>query len=356
MDGPAFPIPIAGLPGWSEAEAEALLAGLARHLDPGVLTRPAQAAWLGALAPALARRGRSARRTVEEAFLAWRLPEPGFLTAYYEPVVGASRRRAGPFQTPLHRRPPDLIRVSARPDLPGDGTWARRRSDGTLAPYPDRAAIRAGALDGLGLDLAFVADPVDAFFAQVQGSARLRFVDGDEMRVGYHGKTGHPYTAIGRVLIDRGWLPEGGATMQSIRAVLAAHPQIVAETLEANRSYVFFRERPLGDPALGPVAAGGVPLVPYRSLAVDRVHHGLGTPIHIATTLPGEGDFAAVMIAEDAGSAIVGRGRGDIFIGTGDAAGAVAGAMKAPATWTVFLPHGVAPHPVGSAAVGVVTP
>ena len=142
MDGPAFPIPIAGLPGWSEAEAEALLAGLARHLDPGVLTRPAQAAWLGALAPALARRGRSARRTVDEAFLAWRLPEHGFLTAYYEPVVVASRRRAGPFQTPLHRRPPDLIRVPARPDLPGDGTWARRRR--TRSGTARRARGRAG--------------------------------------------------------------------------------------------------------------------------------------------------------------------------------------------------------------------
>ncbi|RAI03388.1 transglycosylase [Acuticoccus sediminis] len=343
MGGPAVTVPIAGLPGWSEAEAEALLSGVARHLDPRVLERPAQAPWLRTIGPALARRGRSHTETVADAFTVWRLPETGLLTAYYEPVIAASRHRTGPFQTPIYRRPQDLVRVPARAGLPGDGTWARRAGDGRLEPYPDRAAIRGGALAGRGLELAYVADPVDAFFAQVQGSARLSLTDGGEMRIGYHGKTGHPYTAIGRVLIDRGWLPEGGATMQSIRAVLAANPGIVDETLNANRSFVFFRERPLGDPALGPVAAGGVPLVPRRSLAVDRTRIGLGTPIYVETDLPDIGSFAAATIAEDAGSAIVGPARGDLFIGTGDAAGDIAGRVKAAATWTMFLPRGIAP-------------
>ena len=343
MSGPASTTPIAGLPGWSEAEAQALLDGISRHLDPAVHTRPAEAPWLADLAPAIRRPGRSASDTVLDTFDAWRIPHPGFLTAYYEPVVPAARERTGPYRTPLLRRPPDLVRTPPRPDLPGDGTWARRRTDGRLEPYPDRAAIRAGAVDVDALAIAYVADPVDAFFAQVQGSARLRFVDGSETRIGYHGKTGHAYTAIGRVLIDRGRLPEGGASMQTIRAVLAEHPEIVDETLDANRSYVFFREREMGDPRLGPRAAGGVPLVPLRSLAVDRAHIALGTPVHIETVLPELGDFAAVTIAEDAGSAIVGPARADLFIGTGDEAGAVAGAMKAAATLTVFLPKGITP-------------
>lgn len=343
MRCPASTTPIAGLPGWSESEAEALLDGVARHLDPAVHTRPAEAPWLADLAPSILRNGRSALDTVAAVFDAWRIPHPGFLTAYYEPIVPASRERTGAFQTPLLRRPPDLVRTPARPDLPGDGTWALRRADGRLEPYPDRPAIRAGAVDVDTLALAFVADPVDAFFAQVQGSARLRFPDGSETRIGYHGKTGHPYTAIGRVLIDRGWLAEGGASMQTIRAVLADHPEIVDETLDANRSYVFFREREMGDPRLGPRAAGGVPLVPLRSLAVDRAHIGLGTPVHVETVLPELGDFAAVTIAEDTGSAIVGPARGDLFIGTGPEAGAIAGVMKAAATLTVFLPKGFMP-------------
>ena len=200
-------------------------------------------------------------------------------------------------------------------------------------------AAEAGALAGRGLELAYVADPVDAFFAQVQGSARLRLEDGTTVRISYHGKTGHPYTAIGRVLIDRGVLPEGGASMRTIRAALAADPALVAPVLSANRSYVFFRERPSLGEDLGPIAAAGLPLVPWRSLAVDRAHIALGTPVFVETQVPGHGRFADVMIAEDTGSAIKGPVRGDMFIGSGDAAGAIAGEMKAAARLTLIRPR-----------------
>lgn len=340
----AHPHPVRDLSGWSPAEAEALLRGLQRHVQPHIITRPAQAHWLDRLPLAdLGLTGEAAQRAVEANFTAWRIDTPGLLTAYYEPVIQAARTPEGAYRTPLYKRPADLVRVPARPDLPGDGTWGRALSDGSVVPYPDRRAIRAGTLDATLEPLAYVADPVDAFFAQIQGSARLALTDGAAMRIGYHGKTGHPYTAIGRVLIDRGWLPEGGATMATIRAVLAAHPEIVDDILAENRSYVFFRERPLGDPALGPTAAGGVPLVPLRSLAVDRAEIAHGTPVHIAASLTGLGDVRRVTIAEDAGSAIVGQARGDLFIGTGEAAGAIAGDVKAEATFTLVLPNGVSP-------------
>ena len=345
MHGPAFPTPIAGLSGWSEAEADALLTGVARHLSSDCY----RASRAGALVVEHGRGDRSPRslRPPDRRGRLQRLARPG--AGFPHRLLRARHRRLAN----AHGRVPDAAfpptaRAGARSRA---GGAARRRH---LGPSPRRRKRRAhspiaprsvlGRWMGEGLELAFVADPVDAFFAQVQGSARLRFDDGSETRIAYHGKTGHPYTAIGRVLIDRGWLPEGGATMQTIRAVLAANPEIVDDTLAANRSYVFFREREMGDPALGPAAAGGVPLVPLRSLAVDRTHIGLGTPVHIETTLPQRGPFAAVMIAEDAGSAIVGRARGDIFIGTGDAAGEIAGSMKASATWTMFLPQGVTPR------------
>ena len=334
----------AELPGWDDREAEALLDGVLRHTVDGVLGRAAQAPWLGDIAAKAAGRTGDPRTFVEAEFRPWRIEVQGFLTAYYEPVIVASRQRTGPFRWPLHRRPPDLVRVSPPdPSLPGDGTFARQRPGGTLEPYPDRVAIADGALDGMGLELAYVADPVDAFFAQVQGSARLRLTDGSEVRIGYHGKTGHPYTAIGRVLIDRGVLPEGGATMQTIRAALAADPAIVASVLAANRSYVFFREREAVAPDRGPIAAGGVALSPWRSLAVDRAHIALGTPVYIETIVPRRGQYHGVAIAEDTGSAIIGPARGDLFIGTGDAAGEIAGEMKAPAVLTLIVPRGAAP-------------
>lgn len=328
-------VPFDALPGWGPAAAAALLDGVRRHLAPDIRARPHEAAWL-AHAGALLEPGADPLTTVEQYFTARRLTVPGFLTGYYEPVIEASRTRTGPFQTALYRRPDNLVRTAPRPDLPGDGTFARQMPDGMLAPYFDRPAIMGGALAGCGLELAFVADPVDAFFAQVQGSARLALTDGSTLRIGYHGKSGHPYTAIGRVLIDRGVLPEGGATMATIRAALAADPALVDPVLAANRSFVFFRERPsLGE---GPVAAAGLPLVPWRSLAVDRSQIPLGTPVWVETDVPHHGAHSGVMIAEDTGTAIVGPARGDVFFGSGLEAGRIAGDMKAAARLTLIEP------------------
>lgn len=347
------PVSFAELSGWGPAEARALLDGLMRHLAPEIRTRPHQAPWLGRLAQLLGIEPGDpdgwARvpyvhgdpmMIAEALFVPHVVEARGFLTGYYEPVIVASRERVPPFTAPIYRRPLDLVRTERRSDLPGDGTWGRLLPDGTIVPHFDRADIAAGALDGLGLEIAFVADPVDAFFAQVQGSARLRFTDGTESRIGYHGKTGYPYTAIGRTLIDGGILPEGGATMQTIRAALAADPAIVPSILQSNRSFVFFRERPAMGALLGPIAAAGLPLVPWRSLAVDRAHIALGTPVHVETVVPRHGPHAGVMIAEDTGTAIVGPARGDVFFGSGPEAGEIAGEMKAEARLVLFLPRG----------------
>jgi membrane-bound lytic murein transglycosylase A len=335
------PIAFCDLPGWDAAEAEALRDGIRRHLTPAIRSRPHQARWLDAIADRFGG-GVCPRRIVEDLFAPLRIDAPGFLTGYYEPVIPASRVRTERYRTPLYRRPPDLVRVHPPdPALPGDGTFARRMPDGGLAPYFDRAEIHAGALDGGGLELAFVEDPVDAFFAQVQGSARLVLPDGEEIRIGYHGKTGHSYTPIGRVMVERGMLPPNDVTMQSIRAGLARHPGSVSSVLEANRSFVFFRERESAGRQAGPIAAGGVPLVPWRSLAVDRSHIALGTPVFVETEVPRHGAHCGVTIAEDTGSAIVGPARGDLFFGSGHDAGELAGAMKAKARLTVMLPRGL---------------
>jgi membrane-bound lytic murein transglycosylase A len=131
--------------------------------------------------------------------------------------------------------------------------------------------------------------------------------------------------------------------MQTIRAALAADPSLVPSVLAANRSFVFFREKPDMGAGAGPVAAGGVPLAPWRSLAVDRAHIPLGTPVHVVTDVPGHGPHAGITIAEDTGSAIVGPARGDLFFGSGDGAAALAGTMKAAAELTVIVPRGVLP-------------
>lgn len=299
------------------------------------MARPFQAPWLSKLpdldGPPL--------EVVVRLFEPQVIEAEAFFTGYFEPVIRASRTRDAVYATPIYRRPADLVRTEPRENLPGEGTFGRALPDGQIVPHFDRAAIEDGALAGAGLELAFAADPVDAFFAQVQGSARLTFPDGRQTRIGYHGRNGYPYTAIGRVLIDWGVLPEGGATMQTIRAALAADPVLARNVCQQNRSFVFFRERADGDLSLGATAAGGVPLVPFRSLAVDRREIAFGTPLYVETVVPEKGPIAQVMFAEDMGSAILGPARGDIFMGTGDAAGAMAGGMKGSGRLTVFAPR-----------------
>jgi len=272
----------------------------------------------------------------------------GFVTGFYEPVAHASPVRTARFTVPLYRRPDDLVDLDDvnRPAGMDAGFAFGRRVDGRIGEYPDRAAIERGALAGRGLELAWLADKVDVFFIHVQGAARLVMPDGAVRRVTYAAKTGHPFTGAGRVLVDRGELAAADVTMQSIRAWFRAHPDRVDEILWRNRSFIFFREAAVDDPALGPVAAAKVPLTPGRSVAVDRLIHTFGTPFYVvAPTLTAFGDdggFARLMIAQDTGSAIVGPARGDLFAGSGDAAGEIAGVVRDAADFHILVPAGLA--------------
>lgn len=271
---------------------------------------------------------------------------PGFVTGYYEPEIAASRRPTGKFGIPLLSRPPDLVELDDTNRPPGvDPSFAfGRATPAGIEDYPDRRAIEGGALDARTLAIAWVADRVDAFFIHVQGSARLTFVDGGGMRVTYAAKTGHPFSGPGKRLADLGEIAPADVTMQSIRAWFRANPQRVDEILQRNRSYIFFREAEVEDPALGPVAAAKVPLTPGRSIAVDRLLHTFGTPFHIDApdlTAFGGGGFRRLMIAQDTGSAIVGPARADLFAGSGDAAGEIAGVVRSPAVFHALLPRGL---------------
>lgn len=270
--------------------------------------------------------------------------DQGFVTGFYEPEVDASPIRTPDFTVPLLSRPPDLVDVGESDRPQGFDPYlafGRTTSSGTLAEYHDRPAIERGALAGAGLEIAWLADRVDAFFVHVQGAARLRMPDGTVRRVTYAAKSGQRFTGPGRVLAELGEIPPAEVTMQSIRAWFKANPGRVDEILWQNRSYIFFRDAPVDDPALGPVAAAKVPLTPGRSLAVDRLIHTFGTPFFVdAPTLTAvDGNpFRRLMIAQDTGSAIVGPARGDLFCGSGDAAGDIAGVIRHKARFLALLP------------------
>lgn len=275
-----------------------------------------------------------------------RIEREGTFTGYYEPVYAASRSATETHNAPLLPRPDDLVEVDLglfRETLRGERI-AGRVEDGRLKPFADRSEIETGEYDPPA-PLAWL-DPNDLFFLQIQGSGRLDFGDGDILRVGYAAQNGHAYTAIGRVMVERGIMPLDAVSMQSIRDWLDAASDSEAQALrEENASYVFFRPLDTVSPELGPLGAQGVPLTPGRSLAVDRRYHAMGAPVWVdIEPVDGAGNapIRRLMIAQDTGGAIRGPVRGDFFWGAGDQAGEIAGVMNARGRMTVLLPRRLA--------------
>src|SRR6185312_14831510 len=219
-------------------------------------------------------------------------------------------------------------------------THARRTATGT-EPYATRAEIEAGALKGKGLELVYLADPVDLFFMQIQGSGRVKLTDGSTIRLHYDGKNGHPYSSIGRYLIEKGLLAADKVSLGALSSWLKADRERGKQVMWQNASYVFFRELQ-GAEASAARGAMNSPLTPGRSLAVDTAYHVLGAPIFVTGTdmthVDKAGAFNRLMIAQDVGSAIKGPERGDIYFGSGDKAGKLAGVTKHEGNFFVLLP------------------
>jgi membrane-bound lytic murein transglycosylase A len=270
--------------------------------------------------------------------------EAGFVTGFYEPELPASRVETRHYRFPLYARPDDLVDLdrSNRPTgLDPSFAFGRRTPEGIIE-YFDRREIESGALAGRAPVIAWLADKVDLFFVHVQGAARLLLDGGEVLRVTYAAKSGHPFTGPGGVLAARGEIPRDEVTMQSIRAWFRANPKRTDEILWRNRSFIFFRETAVGDIDAGPIAAAKVQLTAGRSLAVDRLLHTFGTPFFIdapsLTAFDGK-PFARLMIAQDTGSAILGPARGDIFTGSGAAAGEIAGVIRHQAGFYALVPR-----------------
>jgi membrane-bound lytic murein transglycosylase A len=267
--------------------------------------------------------------------------DDGLITGYYEPLLHGARKRGGPFQTPLYRAPDDLLTV----DLAGlypqlKGMRLRGRLVGNkVIPYPSRSEM-AQANAFAGKELLWVDDPIEAFFLQVQGSGRVQLVDsGETVRVAYADQNGHPYKSIGRYLVDKGELTLDQASAQNIKAWFVSHPKRQQELLNANPSYVFFKEEKLIDPRKGPKGAFGVPLTPQRSIAVDPQFIPLGAPVFLATTYPvSAAPLQRLVMAQDTGGAIRNAVRADFFWGFGAEAGEKAGKMKQRGIMWLLLP------------------
>ncbi len=269
----------------------------------------------------------------------------GLVTGYYEPLLRGSRTPGKAYRFPVYGVPDDLLVVDLTEALPNlKGMRLRGRLQGNkVVPYYTRAEIERGEAAVRGREILWVDDAVELFFLQVQGSGQVKLPSGEIVRIGFAEHNGHPYNSIGRVLVERGELPQDKASMQGIKQWGKQNPDLLPLLLQQNPAYVFFREMPSSSP--GPVGALGVALTPARSVAVDSSVVPLGAPVFISSTWPlSARPLNRLVLAQDTGSAIKGAVRADFFWGFGDEAGQIAGRMRQSGRMWVLYPRGFAPR------------
>ncbi|WP_412551331.1 murein transglycosylase A [Shimia sp. MIT910701] len=236
-------------------------------------------------------------------------------TGYFEPELDGSLTPSGRYRFPVYKMPREAK----------GGQWLTRREIET-----------SGALQGRGLEIAWVDDSVELFFLQIQGSGRIRLPNGSYIRVGYGGANGHKYRSVGAELVRRGVYNAHQVSAQVIKNWVKRNPVDGAELLRHNDSFVFFREVNRVPAHKGPLGAMNRSITAMRSVAVDPKFTPLGAPVWVEKD--GAGPLRRLMIAQDTGSAIKGAQRADIFFGTGDEAGKAAGTLKDPGRMVVLLP------------------
>lgn len=241
---------------------------------------------------------------------------PALFTGYFEPELDGSRRRSARYRFPVYAMPPEARLI--RP-------WLTRRQ-----------ILEGPVMQGRGLEIAWVDDPVELFFLQIQGSGRIRLPNGQMMRVGYGGANGHKYRSVGAELVRRGTYEAHQVSAQVIRNYVRNNPVVGEELLYHNPSYVFFREVSEVPADRGPLGAMNRSITTMRSIAVDPAFVPLGAPVWIEKD--GDGPLRRLMIAQDTGSAIKGAQRADVFFGTGDKAGREAGRLRDPGRMMVLMP------------------
>ncbi len=340
------------LPGWGEDDLRAAWAPFLQSCR-ALVGRPQGAAWKRVCERAGGIDGKDAallRRFFESEFQPYAVVAAdgnasGLITGYYEPLLRGSRSPGGRYQAPVYGVPDDMLTVDLGelyPELKSMRLRGRLQGN-KVVPYYSRGEIGAQENRFPARTLLWVDDAVELFFLHVQGSGRVRLPDGSIVRLAYADQNGHPYQSVGRLLVERGELRLEEASMQGIQAWGRNNPARLQELLNANPSYVFFREAGNGNE--GPAGSLGVPLTAQRSLAVDPRSIPLGAPVYLATTQPNSTrPLNRLMLAQDTGGAIKGTVRADFFWGFGPQAGEQAGRMRQAGKLWVLLPAEAAPR------------
>lgn len=269
----------------------------------------------------------------------------GLFTGYYSPVIKGSLEKTKTYNVPLYQKPKNLVLADLSEfskSLPNKHIVGRLVGN-QFKPFYTRAEIDNGAIDKAASVLAWIKSDIDRSFLQIQGSGIILLEDGTKLYAGYDGQNGKAYTALAKVLIDKGAMTRDSASMQKIRAYLEKNPQEKPAVLHSNESFVFFKKQQ----QTGAIGSQGVVLTDEVSLAVDTNFVPLGVPLWLETSAPAAGNYKSqqpfhqLMVAQDTGGAIKGLVRGDIYWGSSEKAASTAGKMKNTGQYYLFLPKSV---------------
>jgi membrane-bound lytic murein transglycosylase A len=339
-------IRLAALPGFNDDDLKNLDTAIEQQC---VLAAP-PARWTN-LCVEFATERKNLKDWLNKRFIAWPMLNSkgsanGLITGYYEPLLSGSRTRENVQQTPVYKRPIDLLRVDPATAQPSS-RYRARQLDGQLRPYLTRAEIQNTDILK-GQELFYLDDAVEAFFLEVQGSGRVQLREPNGqisiVRVGFADHNGMAYKAIGQVLIENKALAREEVSAEKIKQWLRDNPTQSRQVMQTNERFIFFAELPEGNSALGPKGALAVPLTAERSIATDPKFAVLGSLMYVSTTTPHDGKILnRVVVSQDIGAAISGEVRADFFFGFGDAAGQKASAMKQVGQLWLLLPNDVKP-------------
>ncbi len=261
------------------------------------------------------------------------------ITGYYETEIKVSKEKDDKARYALHLRPPDLVKVNGQ-----DFDYGRYDENGNLVRYYSTQEIRSGAIDKHHVEFAYSQHPSHIMLAQIQGSAILRYPDGDYQRIAFDGANGWNFVSVQRILMECGEIPP--MNFKDFIKYLSSQPQDREERLvNLNPRYIFFSIRDKDEGAVGAMAK---PLIPHRSIAIDPKYIPYGVVAYIISTKPVADEkgekiiefrkFSRFVSSHDTGSAIRGAGRIDIFWGNGKKAELEASSMKAKGEFYIFAP------------------
>lgn len=258
------------------------------------------------------------------------------LTGYFEPIFSGNLQKDGEFKYPIYRPPDDLVEIKM--GINQEKKFGRM-IQGRLVPYYSREEIdKKGVLQGKGYEIFWLKDPWERFILHVQGSGRIKLADGQIYRVKYIANNGRPYRSIGQYLVKKGFIEEKELSLRKVREFFQINPHLMEDFLNLNERYIFFHAFSLKDQqGQGPRGALDLPLVPGRSIATDHSIFPPGALFYLVSTLPVINEFGQVIgrkkinrfvLNQDKGAAMKGASRIDLFMGSGEEAGLIAGEMN----------------------------